>query len=233
MKRLLLVRHAHARSNADDRINSTPPGEGLSELGVEEALALREALAYEPIDLGVATRLARTQETLELALGGRDVPRIVLPGLDEIGFGSYEGGPFAAYRDWAWTNEPDARVPGRRGEQGARRPSGSQARSTRSLGAPEDVVLAVSHALPIRYVLDAADGVFPAARVDPVPHAVPHALEAEAVEVAAETLRVWATAPRFAERPAETRAGPAAAPHGTLSVWTCSSASRRTFARTT
>ncbi len=200
MKRLLLVRHAHARSNADDRINSAPPGEGLSELGVEEALALREALAYEPVGLGVATRLARTQETLELALGGRDVPRIVLPGLDEIGVGSYEGGPFVAYRDWAWTNEPDLACPGG-GESRAEAAERIAGALDTLLGRAEDVVLAVSHSLPIRYVLDAADGVFPAARVDPVPHAVPHPLEAEAVEVAAETLRVWATAPRFAERP--------------------------------
>ena len=49
-------------------ISSAPPGEGLSDLGVEEALALREAIAHEPIELGVATRLLRTQETLELAL---------------------------------------------------------------------------------------------------------------------------------------------------------------------
>ena len=61
-------------------------------------------------------------------------------------------------------------------------------------------MLAVSHSLPIRYVLDAADGAFPASRVEPVPHAVPHALDADAVERAGQTLRAWATAPRFAER---------------------------------
>jgi hypothetical protein len=59
--------------------------------------------------------------------------------------------------------------------------------------------VAVSHALPIRYVLDAADGVFPAARIAPVPHATPLELDAESVERAAETLAVWATAPRFVD----------------------------------
>ena len=58
-------------------------------------------------------------------------------------------------------------------------------------------MLAVSHSLPIRYVLDAADGAFPAARIEHVPHATPLRLDAAAVEQAAETLRVWATAPRF------------------------------------
>ena len=198
MNRLLLVRHAHARSNADDRISSTPPGEGLSDLGVEEALALRETLAYEPIGLGVSTRLARAQETLELALGGRDVPRLVLPELDEIGFGSFEGGALADYRTWAWANEPDALCPGG-GESRVAVAERLAAALDALLARPEQMVLAVSHALPIRYVLDAADGLFPAARIAHVPHATPLALDAEAVERAAETLRVWGTAPRFAD----------------------------------
>ena len=198
MNRLLLVRHAHARSNADDRISSTPPGEGLSDLGIEEALALRETLAYEPIGLGVSTRLARAQETLALALGGRDVPRLVLPELDEIGFGSFEGGALADYRTWAWANEPDALCPGG-GESRVAVAERLAAALDVLLARPEAAVLAVSHALPIRYVLDAADGLFPAARIAHVPHATPLALDAEAVERAAETLRVWGTAPRFAD----------------------------------
>ena len=190
------MRHAHARSNVDDCVSSLPPGEGLSEQGVEEALALRETLAFEPIGIGVATRLLRTQETLDLALGGRDIPRVVDPVLDEIGFGSFEGGPLGDYRSWAWTNEPDVACPGG-GEsrvQAAERFAGAL---DALLARPEDVVLSVSHSLPIRYVLDAADGAFPAARIEHVPHATPLRLDAAAVERAAETLRVWATAPRF------------------------------------
>ena len=198
MIRLLLARHAHARSNADDRISSTPPGEGLSDLGVEEALALRETLAYEPIGLGVSTRLARAQETLDLALGGRDVPRLVVPGLDEIGFGSFEGGALADYRTWAWSNEPDALCPGG-GESRVAVAERLAGALDVLLARPEETVLAISHALPIRYVLDAADGLFPAARIAHVPHATPLELAAEAVERAAETLRVWGTAPRFAD----------------------------------
>ncbi len=65
------------------------------------------------------------------------------------------------------------------------------------LGREEEVVLAVSHALPIRYVVDASDGTFPAARITPVPHAEPFALRSEQVAEAARTLRSWATAPAF------------------------------------
>jgi broad specificity phosphatase PhoE len=195
------VRHAHARSNVADRISSIAPGEGLSEQGVEEALALREALAYEGVELGVATRLARTQETLELALGGLPAERIVLPALDEIGFGAYEGGPLAEYRSWAWTNEPDAACPGA-GESRVEVAERIAGGLDTLLSRPEEVVVAVSHSLPIRYVLDAADGRFPAARIEQVPHATPFELTAAAVVQSAETLRVWAAAPRFVDLPA-------------------------------
>ena len=66
---------------------------------------------------------------------------------------------------------------------------------------PEELILAVSHALPIRYVLDAADGSFPSRRVAHVPHAAPFRLERTAVERAAETLRAWAGQPTFADAP--------------------------------
>jgi probable phosphoglycerate mutase len=200
------VRHAHARSNADDCVSSTPPGEGLSDLGVEEALALREALAAEPIALGVATRLLRTQETLALALGGRDVERILVPGLDEIGFGSYEGGALSDYRAWAWTSEPDVVCPGG-GESRVAAAERIAGALRALLERPEETVLAVSHALPVRYVLDASDGSFPASRIAQVPHATPFGLDAEAVELAAETLDVWATAPRFADSAHESSTG--------------------------
>jgi probable phosphoglycerate mutase len=197
MERLILVRHAHSASNERDVVSCSPPGEGLSELGVEQALALREALAAEPIDLGLATELRRSQETLELALTGRDVPTEVFPGLNEIHFGAFEGGPLASYREWAWTNEPDVLCPG-----GGESRVEAAVRFAGALGdllsRAENAVLLVSHALPVRYVIDASDGRFPAQRIGHVPHATPFPLAREAVERAAETLRVWAEAPRFA-----------------------------------
>ena len=106
----------------------------------------------------------RTQETLELALGARETARLVLPALDEIGFGAFEGGPLDDYRAWAWSHEPQAECPGggeSRAEAAARIADALDALLARE----EDVVLAVSHALPIRYVVDASDGGFPAARI--------------------------------------------------------------------
>lgn len=177
-----------------------PPGEGLSEQGASESLELRATLASEEVDLGVATPLVRTQETLDLALGERQIERVVLPALREIGFGAFEGGPLADYRAWAWSHAPDAECPGG-GESRAEAALRVAGALDALLDRAEDVVLAVSHALPIRYVVDASDGTFPTARITPVPHAEPFSLDADAVRLAATTLRAWATAPAFADLP--------------------------------
>ena len=141
---------------------------------------MREMLAHENIGLGVATPLLRTQETLELALGGRDVARIVSRGLGEIDFGSYEGGPLADYREWAWTNAPDTPCPG---------------------GGESRIEAAARFAAALDTLLERPEGVVPPARIGHGPHATPHALDAGAVACAAETLRAWASTPRFADLP--------------------------------
>jgi broad specificity phosphatase PhoE len=57
-------------------------------------------LANLAIDLGVCTRFLRTRQTLEVALGGRDIPVVTDPGFDEIRAGDLEGQPIQAY--WSW-----------------------------------------------------------------------------------------------------------------------------------
>ncbi len=200
MNTLILARHAHAESNAGEVVSSTPPGGGLSDGGREEARHLRVLVASDPIDVGFSSRLLRTEQTLDLALSGRDVPRLVEPLLDEIGFGSFDGGTLAAYRQWAWEHEPDAPCPGG-GESRVAAALRFADALTALLARPEETLLVVSHALPIRYVLDASDGRFPAARLEQVPHATSFRLGRDAVSLAAETLRGWAEAPRFADTP--------------------------------
>jgi broad specificity phosphatase PhoE len=200
VRRLILARHAHADSNAGGFVSAAPPGGGLSEAGRAEARRFGALLASESIDVGFSSRLFRTQETLDLALAGRDVPRIVEPLLDEIGFGSFEGGPLATYRTWAWENDPTAPCPG----DGESRADAARriAKVLRILlERPEETLLVVGHAMPIRYVIEASGGRFPTARLAPVPHATPFWLERPAVELAAGTLAYWAEAPRFADTP--------------------------------
>ena len=122
----------------------------------------------------------------------------MIPALDEIGFGSFEGGLLADYRTWAWTNEADVVGPGGAESRALAAERFAGALDT-LLARTEDTVLAISHALPVRYVLDAADGRFPSAQIGRVPHATPFALDADAVERAAQTLRAWAKAPRFSQ----------------------------------
>ena len=198
MRTLLLARHAHAASNVADTVSCRPPGEGLSELGVSEALALRERLAGERVDLGVASELRRAQETLALALDGRAAPTVVLPELNDIHFGSYEGGPLAAYREWAWSTPADVECPG-----GGESRTAAALRIARALDRllerPEDTILAIAHALPVRYVVEGAEGRPPPARIGTIVHAEPHLFPREAVERAAATLRAWVAEPRFAD----------------------------------
>jgi broad specificity phosphatase PhoE len=196
---LLLARHGFAGSNRDRIASCAVPGEGLTPEGVEQGRGLAALLAAEKVSLGVATELARTQETLELALGALDVPRLVVEDLNEIDFGAYADGPLDAYRAWAASRSPAERAPGRgesRADVAARFARGLR----RLLERPEPVVLHVGHALALRYTVDAAEGLAPAPLMAPVEHATPFRLSAARVESAAALLEEWSHSPRFREQ---------------------------------
>ena len=196
MERLVLARHALAASNEDETVSGVAPGLGLTAAGIEQARTLGRALSDVPLDLAVVTEFRRTQETADLALGGRDVPRLVVPELNEVDFGRFEGGLLSAYREWAWAAPADELCPGGRESRGH-----AAERYARGfevvLDRPEPAILAVTHAVPIRYVLDAAEGRPPTARVAPVAHAEAVVLAADRVRAAVETLRAWAASPAF------------------------------------
>lgn len=196
MERLLLVRHGLAGSNRDGLASSTAPGEGLTPEGVEQARALALTLADEPVDVALTSRFTRTQQTVELALEGREVPVVIEPELDEIRFGSFDGGPLDAYRAWAASHPPDEPAPG--GGESRAEAAARFARGLRIvLARPEEHVLVVGHALSIRYLMDAAEGHVPAARMAPIEHAFPYRLSGAEAERAASFLEEWSRAPRF------------------------------------
>jgi alpha-ribazole phosphatase len=193
---LLLVRHGFAGSNRDDVASSEVPGEGLTPEGVAQARALAHELATERVDVAMTSRLARTQQTLELALDGRGIPVVIAEELDEIHFGSFDGGPLETYRAWAASRPPDEPAPG--GGESRAQAAARFARGLRLvLARPEENVLVVGHALAIRYLIDAAGGDVPAARMAPIEHAFPYRLDRGDAERAAELLEGWSNTPRF------------------------------------
>ncbi|MBA3381378.1 MAG: histidine phosphatase family protein [Actinobacteria bacterium] len=199
MERVFLARHALAGSNAGGLASYAAPGEGLIQEGVEQARRLGRSLAGEEIALGVATELRRTQETLGVALEGRDVPRIVVPELNEIHFGSFDGGLLSAYREWAGAEAPTLAAPGggeSRAQAAARYATGLRLVLERQ----ETSALVIGHALAVRYIVDAAQRLVPASlMLVPVEHALPHRLTANELQAAAGLLEKWSLDPRFRE----------------------------------
>ena len=202
MQTLLVARHGHAESNAVGIASCAVPGAGLTDEGVAQAKALGVELAGVEFALGVASELARTRETLALALAGREVPTATVAELNEIDFGTFDGGSLAVYRSWAASNAPATRPPGEgesRADAAARFARGLRLLLVR----PEDNVLLVGHALPIRYLVDAAAGLEPAAVMSRVDHTAVHRLDADGVERAAHVLESWSRAPRFRDHSLE------------------------------
>lgn len=196
MDELILVRHALAASNRDALASCTVPGLGLTPEGIEQARSLARELEREDIAVALTSRFARTQETLELALEGRDVPVVIHSELDEIHFGSFDGGLLETYRAWAFASPPDEVPPG--GGESRAQAAARFAQGLRLvLGRPEERALVVGHALAIRYALDAAAGLPPKARMTPVLHASPYRLRRDEVERAAVLLEDWSRTPVF------------------------------------
>ena len=196
METLFLARHALAGSNRDGVASCSVPGAGLTPEGVQQARALGLELAEVDIALAATTELRRAQETLGLALNGREVPTLTVPELNEIQFGSFDGGLLDTYRAWAAAQSPSQRAPG--GGESRADVAARFARGLRVLLALDgDTILFVGHALALRYALDAAEGLPPAALMRPVEHAHPYRLDRSAIECAAALLEAWSLAPQF------------------------------------
>jgi broad specificity phosphatase PhoE len=201
VERALLTRHAESEASVAGLTNGDPKREiQLTELGREQARRLAERLAGVEIDLCAVSEFRRAQETADIALAGRDVPRIVLPGLNDIRFGEFEGGRLADYRAWARAHGPEDVVPG--GGESRHATVGRYVEAFRALLARrEPTILVVAHSLPIRYVLDAAEGNPPRPAVEQIPYAEPFELDADGLSRAVEVLERWCSAPAWSARP--------------------------------
>jgi broad specificity phosphatase PhoE len=198
MDRLIVARHGESTFSARRVISGDPDAcGGLTEDGREQARALAAHLRGERIDLAATSAFRRTAETADLALEGRAVPRLVVPELNDIAVGTFEGGPLDAYRAWAWSHGPSEPAPG--GGESRADAAARFARGYRELlGRPEPSVLLVAHSLPLRYLLGAARGADPGSRAELVDYAVAEELAADEVEAAVARLERWSAAPAFA-----------------------------------
>ncbi len=197
MDAVILARHGESIFSERQLVNGevTVPGP-LTRRGADEARELGRLIAGDPIDLCVTSEFERTRQTADLALDGRDVPRIVVPELNDPLYGRYEGGALEDYRSWADSAASGDAVPG--GGESRRLIIERYTRGFRLvLERAERCSLVVAHSLPIAYILAARDVTLPARRVPLVEHAHPYRFAAEELERAVTLLEDWCVAPTW------------------------------------
>jgi broad specificity phosphatase PhoE len=171
LRLFVLTRHAHSTLNVEGRVNGDPRVPvPLTEQGRAEAAHLGSQLAQLPIELCVHTRFARTRDTANEILRGRDVRFVEEPLLDDIDVGELEGSTIADYRAWKREHTRDEPFPGGESLDDAARRYALAFR--RLLERPERSILVVCHEIPIRYALNAASG---SNELDGPEHGIPNA----------------------------------------------------------
>lgn len=157
MQLYVISRHAESTLNFENRVNGDPSIEvALTEKGRGEATLLGQQIAHVPIDLCVHTRFGRTHETAAIALAGRNVPFEVEPLLDDIDVGELEGKTLDDYRAWKGEHTRKDAFPGGESLDDAARRYAQAYRKL--LERPEQAILVVTHEIPLRYAINAADG---------------------------------------------------------------------------
>ena len=113
MDEVILARHGESELSVVGRTNGDPATAcALTETGRQEARRLGQMLAPARIDLCVVSEFQRAQETADLALEGRGIPRLVCPDFNDIRFGDFEGHALTEYRAWAHAHGPEVHAPG-------------------------------------------------------------------------------------------------------------------------
>jgi broad specificity phosphatase PhoE len=189
----ILVRHAESEANALGIVNGDPSIlYALDVAGREQAAALGRALAEDPIDVCVVTQFLRTRETADIALAGRDIPRHVLPELNDPVFGALEGRSLADARAWLHEHGPAAHPDGG-GESRVETIERYCDGYTRLLDIPGRLLLVVAHALPVTQMrLAVEDGRLPLTLEGlPPGHAHPFRVRADDVQRGIEVMRAW------------------------------------------
>ena len=174
--RIRLVRHGETGSNVAGLLDTAAPGADLTELGHSQARGLVHRLADDPVDVLVASPLARTRQTAGPLATARGLALTLDERLREISAGDLEmRGDAVAMRTYlgtvlAWVSgDLDARVPG--GESGTEVYARFDAALDEiALSGARDVVV-VSHGAMIRSWCAVRAGVpFSVFAANPVPN---------------------------------------------------------------
>lgn len=157
MQLYVIARHGESTLNFQNRINGDPDVVvDLTDKGRDEARLLGRQLAHLPLDLCVHTRFDRTRQTAAIALEGRDLPLETEPLLDDIDVGDLEGATLDEYRAWKRAHVRSDAFPGGESLDDAARRYAEAYR--RLLERRESPILVVTHEIPLRYAINAADG---------------------------------------------------------------------------
>lgn len=194
MRELVLARHGESELSLKQFVNGDPGVScPLTPAGREQARELGRRVG--PVDLVAYTEFTRTRETAELAWPGS--PALVVPELNEIKFGRFEGSHWdEGYHQWILTSDPDEDCPG--GGESRLTAIQRYLRGYRTLlGRPERRIALVAHGAQIRYVMLALAGLPPTRVLEGVPPAEPIAVSAEQLAHVIELLDRWVAAPSF------------------------------------
>ncbi len=190
MERVILARHAQSVFNVRGVLNGDPsiPG-GLTDEGRAQARRLGERLRDERIDLCVTTEFERTRETADIALAGRDVPRLVVPDLGDPPNGDLELRPYAELVRWREANDPDVPLPGL--DRTERDYFETVARGFKQLAErPEPTILAILHGYVIAWIASSIGAASAGRHAEEVPLTVSELFEALDA-VSGDVFRRW------------------------------------------
>ncbi len=152
-----LIRHGQSTFNAAHRLNGDPSVPvHLDARGRVQCAERAAELAHQDFDVAVYTPFIRTQESLDILLDGRSVPRVCIPQLGDVRLGVFEGRPVREYRAWRKTRSPDERPDG--GESRIDALTRYVAGAQRLLELESSSLVAVLHDVPIRFIANAANG---------------------------------------------------------------------------
>jgi len=186
MELFILARHAESTLNFENRINGDPTVPvPLTENGREQAKLLGQQVRHVPIEVCIHTNFTRTRDTAEIALAGREVPFELEPLLDDIDVGELEGITIEEYHAWKRGHTRADPFPG--GESLDQAALRYVEAFRKLLTRPETCIFIVTHEIPIRYAINAADGSDsldgPAHQL---PNATPYLFDETALERAVE-----------------------------------------------